>query len=36
MVDLIAEGFLTLENGRLIATPRGRPLLDAVLGRLLT
>ena len=36
VADLIAEGFLTLENGRVIATPRGRPVLDAVLGRLLT
>ena len=36
LADLIGEGFLTLESGRIIATARGRPVLDAVLGRLLT
>ncbi|MBB5745097.1 radical SAM family heme chaperone HemW [Brevundimonas variabilis] len=36
MADLIDEGFLRLEKGRVVATPRGRPVLDAVLGRLLT
>ena len=36
LADLIEEGFVTLASGRLVATPRGRPLLDAVLGRLLT
>lgn len=36
LADLIEEGFVTLSSGRLVATPRGRPLLDAVLGRLLT
>ena len=36
IADLIDEGFLRLESGRVIATPRGRPVLDAVLGRLLT
>jgi len=36
MADLVDEGFLRLASGRVIATPRGRPVLDAVLGRLLT
>ncbi|PZO06701.1 MAG: coproporphyrinogen III oxidase [Alphaproteobacteria bacterium] len=36
LADLVDEGFLRLENGRVIATSRGRPVLDAVLGRLLT
>jgi putative oxygen-independent coproporphyrinogen III oxidase len=36
LADLIEEGFVTLSSGRLVATARGRPLLDAVLGRLLT
>lgn len=36
IADLVGEGFLTLENDRVIATARGRPVLDAVLGRLLT
>jgi coproporphyrinogen III oxidase-like Fe-S oxidoreductase len=34
--DLIADGFLQITNGRLIATPRGRPVLDGVLKALLT
>jgi oxygen-independent coproporphyrinogen-3 oxidase len=33
--DLVAEGFLALENGRLRATAAGRPLLNALLARLL-
>ncbi len=36
LADLVEEGFVTLASGRLVATARGRPLLDAVLGRLLT
>lgn len=36
LAGLIADGFLTLETGHLAATVRGRPLLDALLGRLLT
>lgn len=36
LADLIEEGFVILSSGRLVATPRGRPLLDAVLARLLT
>ncbi len=35
MADLIDEGFLHLEGDRIAATERGRPVLDAVLGRLL-
>ena len=34
-VELIAEGFLALDGGRLIATRKGRPLLNAVLAQLL-
>lgn len=34
--DLIADGFLVIRSGRLIATPRGRPVLDGVLKALLT
>ena len=34
--DLVADGFLTVTAGRLIATPRGRPVLDGVLKALLT
>ena len=33
---LIADGFLGLQDGRVAATARGRPLLDAVLKALLT
>jgi putative oxygen-independent coproporphyrinogen III oxidase len=33
--DLIEEGFLRLENGRIAATAKGRPVLDAVLKALL-
>ncbi|WEK41117.1 MAG: radical SAM family heme chaperone HemW [Candidatus Brevundimonas colombiensis] len=36
VADLIADGFLTLRHGRLIATDRGRPVLDGVLKALLT
>lgn len=34
--DLIADGFLAVMDGRLVATPRGRPVLDGVLKALLT
>ncbi len=34
--DLITDGFLRLSGGRLVATPRGRPVLDGVLKALLT
>jgi oxygen-independent coproporphyrinogen-3 oxidase len=34
--DLMADGFLTVSNDRLVATPRGRPVLDGVLKALLT
>ena len=33
---LIADGFLTLLGSRIVATEKGRPLLDAVLRALLT
>lgn len=36
LADLIADGFLGLQGGRVAATARGRPLLDAVLKALLT
>ncbi|MBD3833036.1 radical SAM family heme chaperone HemW [Brevundimonas bullata] len=36
LADLIADGFLTSQAGRVAATARGRPLLDAVLKALLT
>ena len=36
VADLIADGFLTLRQGRLIATDQGRPVLDGVLKSLLT
>lgn len=36
LADLIADGFLTSQVGRVAATARGRPLLDAVLKALLT
>ena len=36
VADLIADGFLTLKADRLIATERGRPVLDGVLKALLT
>ncbi|MBX9707195.1 MAG: radical SAM family heme chaperone HemW [Caulobacteraceae bacterium] len=35
MAGLLEEGFVTLQGGRLAVTARGRPLLDAVLKRLL-
>ena len=34
--DLLADGFLALADGRVAATPRGRPVLDGVLKALLT
>ena len=36
IADLIADGFLMLNAGRLIATDQGRPVLDGVLKALLT
>ena len=36
LADLIADGFLGRQDGRIAATARGRPLLDAVLKALLT
>lgn len=36
LAELIADGFLTLDDGRVAATARGRPVLDAVLRALLT
>ncbi|MNR41493.1 hypothetical protein D3C85_1598880 [compost metagenome] len=36
LANLIADGFLTLSEGRVAATPIGRPVLDAVLRTLLT
>jgi len=36
LADLVADGFVTLANGRIVATPRGRPVLDGVLKALLT
>ncbi|HUH10432.1 MAG TPA: hypothetical protein VLZ73_07775, partial [Brevundimonas sp.] len=36
LADLIADGFLRLQEGRVAATPAGRPVLDAVLRTLLT
>ena len=36
VADLVAEGFLTMRAGRLIATLRGRPVLDGVLKAILT
>jgi len=36
VAGLIADGFLILQNDRLIATARGRPVLDGVLKALLT
>jgi len=36
VADLLAEGFLTVSGGRLVATPRGRPVLDGVLRALLS
>jgi len=35
VLGLIDDGFLTLRQGRLAASPRGRPVLDAVLKALL-
>lgn len=36
LADLIADGFLEVEAGRVRATAMGRPVLDSVLGKLLT
>jgi putative oxygen-independent coproporphyrinogen III oxidase len=36
LADLIADGFLSLQDNGVAATARGRPLLDAVLKALLT
>ena len=36
VADRIADGFLMLKADRLIATERGRPVLDGVLKALLT
>ncbi len=36
LADLIADGFLTRSNGRVVATARGRPVLDGALKALLT
>ena len=36
LADLLADGFLTLNQGRVAATASGRPVLDAVLRTLLT
>ncbi|MBU2166643.1 MAG: radical SAM family heme chaperone HemW [Alphaproteobacteria bacterium] len=36
LADLIADDFLTLSEGRVAATARGRPVLDGVLKALLT
>ena len=36
VADLLADGFLALSVGRLAATARGRPVLDALLKALLT
>ena len=35
LAGLIADGFLTVEAGRVVATPAGRPVLDGVLRALL-
>ncbi len=35
LADLLADGFLSLRDGRVAATATGRPLLDAVLKSLL-
>jgi oxygen-independent coproporphyrinogen-3 oxidase len=35
LADLIEDGFLTAEGRRVIATPKGRPVLDGVLKALL-
>ena len=36
LADLLADGFLALNQGRVAATTSGRPVLDAVLRTLLT
>ena len=35
VADMLAEGFLQLDNGRICATAEGRPVLDSILKRLL-
>ncbi len=34
--DMLSEGFLQYEGGRIRATREGRPVLDSILKRLLT
>ena len=36
LADLLADGFLALPGDRIVASARGRPVLDAVLRALLT
>ena len=36
VADLAEDGFLTVANGRVAATDKGRPILDSVLKALLT
>ena len=36
LADLLADGFVAISHHRLAATPRGRPVLDALLKALLT
>lgn len=36
LAEMVEEGFLTVAEGRVVATATGRPLLDAVTARLLT
>ncbi len=36
VADLVAEDFLVVANGRVVATAKGRPILDSVLKALLT
>jgi putative oxygen-independent coproporphyrinogen III oxidase len=36
VADLVSDGFLRLDAGRVVATDKGRPILDAVLKALLT
>ncbi len=36
LADLLADGFVAISDHRLAATPRGRPVLDAILKALLT
>jgi hypothetical protein len=34
LIDLEEGGFVTVADGRLFATPRGRPVLDRVIAEL--